>query len=443
MQHPAIFFRFCFGAIPRIVPLLLSTLIVYGLIGLAFSAEPVKPAGDLPADGIYPQGRKLAFAGYSGDPARDLSNGFTLAGPVYGDQKPYLERCLANDWPVIAHIGPSITFNDKAPNKYKVDPASLQNEVEQQVKQLAKHKQVAWWAIRPEELRWWRKDEMQYLDILCKTIRDNDLLDRPIYMYNPNHRDANSLIPIAEHVHVLAKGCYVNHVGRKRDRAWVRWSVEQEIEALKAAGRPDAIPLVMPELCKDPEPDEDGEIRAWVRHDVYLGLASGAKGVLIWSLFRRTQVKRTWQLWYDAYSECAQELNGELGLSQVFLFGERMATLAVQPTADSNATTVTLGGDAEVTTTTEQEREQRRVEVPSWTAAEYSYDGRRWLFLINSANTPATFNLSGFPPGSEVSDTFSGQRIDIQPDQPWKLQLPAYGVCGVRWAEGTTGSPQP
>jgi len=38
----------------------------------------------------YPQG-----AGYSGDPARDLANGFTLAGPVYGDQELYLEHCFA------------------------------------------------------------------------------------------------------------------------------------------------------------------------------------------------------------------------------------------------------------------------------------------------------------------------------------------------------------
>lgn len=50
----------------------------------AVSAEPAVSASDLSADGIYPQGRKLAFAGYSGDPARDLANGFTLAGPVYG-----------------------------------------------------------------------------------------------------------------------------------------------------------------------------------------------------------------------------------------------------------------------------------------------------------------------------------------------------------------------
>jgi hypothetical protein len=72
-------------------------------------------------------------------------------------------------------------------------------------------------------------------------------------------------------------------------------------------------------------------------------------------------------------------LNGELGLSQVFLFGERSATLTVQPTADSKATTVTIGGDAEATTTTEHEREQRRVEVPSWTAAEYTVWRQPWF----------------------------------------------------------------
>lgn len=412
------------------------------LVGAELSAELPKSVRDLPPDGIYPQGRKLAFAGYSGDPARDLANGFTLAGPVYGNQQPYLERCFANGWPVIAHVGPSITFNDKDPAKYKVDPTGLKREVEQQVKELAGHKQVAWWAIRPEELRPWRADEMKYLAIVCETIRENDSRHRPIYLYNPNHRDASSLTPIAKHVDVLAKGCYVNLVGRKRDRAWVRWSVEQEIEGLRAAGRTDAIPLVMPELCRDPEPDEDAEIRAWVRHDVYLGLASGAKGVLIWSLFKRREVKRTWQLWYDAYSQCARELNGELGLSQVFLFGERMATLTVQPTGDA-AAAVTPGGDAERTTTNAQERAQRKVDVPSWTAAEFVYDGSHWLFLFNSANNPATFSLSGWPREPRVQYAFTGKAIDVETDAAWRLTLPAYGVTAIRWTNPAVTSGKP
>ena len=51
---------------------------------MAVSAEPAVSAGNLPADVIYPPSRKLAFAGHSGDPARDLASGFVLAGPVYG-----------------------------------------------------------------------------------------------------------------------------------------------------------------------------------------------------------------------------------------------------------------------------------------------------------------------------------------------------------------------
>ena len=150
----------------------LAALIV--LAGVYSFASAAEPADKLPADGIYPQGRKLAFMGYSGDPARDLANGFTVAGPVYGNQTAYLERCFQNDWPVVAHIGPRITFKDKDPAKYKLDPVTLKEEVEKQVRELAVHKQIVWWAVHPEELRHWRKDEMQYLTIVCETIRKND-----------------------------------------------------------------------------------------------------------------------------------------------------------------------------------------------------------------------------------------------------------------------------
>ena len=371
------------------------------------------------ADGIFPQGRKLAFLGYSGDPGRDLTNGFTVAGPVYGNQMPYLERCFSNGWPVVAHIGPHITFNDKSATKYKLDPPSLRAEVEKQVKELAPHKEIVWWAVTPEELRSWRKDEMQYLDIVCDVIRHNDPLARPIYLYNPNHRDAASLLPIAKQVNLLAKGCYVNSAGKKRDRAWVRWSVEQECAAIHNAGRTNSIPLVMPELCQDPEPDEDKEIRAWVRHDVYLGLASGAKGVFIWSLFKRKEVKRTWQLWYDAYAECARELNGPRALAQVFLFGERRTKLKVVP----------VKGGAEPDTTTAAERAQREIKMPSWTATEFFNASNHYLFLINSANTPATFTVTGYPIGARTVNAFDDAAINLA--KP--LELPAYGVAAVRF----------
>ncbi len=89
--------RYPSALIQNAVATLLLAVLLCGnsLMRVAVSAQPAVPASDLPADGIYPQGRKLVFAGYSGDPARDLANGFTLAGPVYGDQELYLEHCFA------------------------------------------------------------------------------------------------------------------------------------------------------------------------------------------------------------------------------------------------------------------------------------------------------------------------------------------------------------
>lgn len=395
-------------------------------------AQTIAPT-TLPAEGIYPRGRKMAFMGYSGVPSRDMANGWTVAGPVYGNQQPYLESCFAANWPVIAHIGPHVTFNDKSPTKYKLDEPSLREQVEAQVKAFADHPQVAWWAVTPEELRPWRKDEMKYLEIVCDSIRKNDPRGRPIYLYNPNNRDAKRLEPIARQVDVLAKGCYVNLTGHKRDRAWVRWSVEQEVQAIQAAGRPGAIPLLMPELCADPDPAEDKQIADWVRHDVYLGLASGAKGVLVWSLFKRGGVKRTWQLWYDAYSQCAKELNGERGLAQVFLFGRQQSTLQVSIVKGSATTKTTLGGEMEANTTSDAERAKRQVKTPAWTAAEFVYGGATWLFVINSANEPSSFSVAGWPQNSRAQNGFNSKTIELTDGTPLAVPLGPYGVAAFRF----------
>jgi len=400
----------------------------------AFYAPPAATSTNLPADGIYPHGRKLAFMGYSGQPERDLTNGFTVAGPVYGNQMPYLERCFAEHWPVVAHIGPHITFADKNPAKFRLDEITLRQQIQTQVQALAPHTEIVWWAVTPEELRPWRPEEMKYLAIVCQTIRDTDPQHRPLYLYNPNNRTAETLLPIAREVDVLAKGCYVNSVGRKRDRAWVRWSVEQEIAALGKACRSNAIPLVMPELCKDPEPGENKEIRNWVRHDVYLGLCSGARGVLIWSLYPRKEVRGTWQLWYDAYAECGKELNGQRALAQVFLFGERRSDLKVNLVrGDANATT-TLGGSAEPTTTSSAERAKREIKLASWTSAEFAYGDRRWLFLVNSANSPAAFAITGWPRGSSAQNAFNDSSLPLPDHTPLQLELPAYGVAAISFS---------
>ena len=400
-----------------------------------FYATGTNSPADLPADRIYPRGRKLAFMGYSGDPARDLANGFTVAGPVYGDQMPYLEKCFANNWPVVAHIGPKVTFKDGDPAKYQPDPVALREEIRRDVQALARHRQIIWWAIHPEELRPWRKDEMLYLETVAAAIREADPEGRPIFLYNPNHRDAGTLAPIARHVDVVAKGCYVNLSGKKRDRAWVRWSVEQELEAIRTAGaRAGSFALVMPELCQDPPPGEETEIRAWVRHDVYLGLLAGARGVMIWSLFKRKEVRNTWQIWYDAYAECARELNGTAELAAVLLFGRPMKDLQVATTHGTGGNApLKLGGTMEPETSSPEESRPREITAPTWLAREFAFHTSRYLFVVHSGNEPAGFEISGWPPGSIAESAFDGKPLALHHGTALKFDLPAYGVLAIRF----------
>ena len=397
-----------------------------------FSTDtPVSPG--VPADGFYPNGKKMAFMGYSGDPARDLTNGFTVAGPTYGDNKLYVEQCAAHGWPVVASVSHGPRFTDKDTSKnYRLNETELRANVAAEVSAIAPLKEIVWWAILPEELRTWRKDEMQYLEIVSDTIRANDPQRRPLYIYNPNNRDAASLAPIARQVDVVGKGCYVNTSGKKRDRAWVGWSIDQEVAAIKAAGRPDGIPILMPELCKDPAPGEEKEIRSWVRHDVYLGLTHGAKGLCLWSLFKRREVSKTWQLWYDAYAECGRELNGVRNLSQVFLFGgEPSAHAGVRLVKGAAMTDVRLGGNAEPVTSSAQERRDRVQVMPSFTAREYVYGGDHWLFVVNSSNDPATFVVSGWPKDALAENAFDSTPIALP--ALLHLDLPAYGVAAIRF----------
>ena len=172
-----------------------------------------------------------------------------------------------------------------------------------------------------------------------------------------------------------------------------------------------------------------------MRHDVYLGLVSGGKGVVIWSLFRRGGVKRTWQRWYDAYAECGRELNGPRGLSQVFLFGKRQATLKIELSQGTAAANVALGGDVEPTTTTKAERAARAVKLPTWSAAELAYDAQDWLFLVNSGNEPATFVVVGFPQQANVSDAFTDAARPLAEHGRLQVRLDAYGVAALRIAK--------
>lgn len=402
----------------------------------AFLSPPiVNLATTLPADGIYPRGQRMLYAGYSGVAARDLANGFSVVGPAYGaGNEAQSAACDKAGLPHIVQVGPfdgNVGGNWEAASKIplaEVGPRTAAN-----VARHAASRSVVMWAVQPEELRPWRKDEMAYLKAVCDAIRAADPLRRPIFLYNPNHRDAASLANIVPHVDVVAKGCYANGAGHKDNRAWIRWSVEQ-MRTAAIRGGPDRQVLVMPELARDPDPADQPHIAAWVRHDVYLGLMSGADGVLLWSLFPRKEVKATWKTWYDAYAACGRELNGERGLAQVFLFGERRDDLRIETVEPRHDYPLGTSARNALESTTTSPGEGKAGTLHPWTACERQLGAAHHLFLANSMPEPTTFRIAGIPGGVRAESTFDGRPIALPAvGQPLELRLGPWEVVALRF----------
>lgn len=371
--------------------------------------QPAKDKGaSLPADEIYPRGRIFPFGGYSGKPEREKAAGFSMTGPSYGGEKQQLAALEAAEKAGLKYpymVGLPMQFTSKDPTKVlRLSEDEIRQRVTEQVKKVVDRKGVCWWYMGPEELRNWHKNEMDYLRVVSETIRKLDPQKRPLWMYEPNHRDATALAKTGQYQDIIGKGFYVNSAGFKNNRLWVRWGIEQEVAANGQLGGNHTC-LIMPELCKDPPAEERPMIASWVRHDIYLGLMHGGQGVMIWSLFKRPAVRETYNLWYNAYSDVARQLCGPLGLGQVFLFGEDRHDLRVNQLAgDATSTFNTPKEIAEAGSLSEREKKARKFQYPPLSTREIQYGDARYLFICNSQMKPIKVNVSGFPVGCHVKE---------------------------------------
>lgn len=408
------------------------------LFCLPMQAEVATPTKGLE---IYPMGKIFPFMGYSGVPTRDVKNGFTVAGPDYGT--PFYQaakirndryaKMRASGMPYPAFVGLKMHFHDA--KKYKpLSPAEIKRQITAQMKVLLKDPSICWWYVAPEEIRFWYKNELEYLKTVTTTIRELDPHHRPIWMYEPNHRTSAALVKTGQYQDIIGKGCYTNLAGFQKDRIWVRWSVEQEVQAIEKLKKQDQrlrIPLVMPELCQDPKnPSDDKLIPAWTRHDVYLGLMSGAKGVSIWSLFKRGGVKRTWSIWYDSYSKVANELTGELKLGEVFLFGQETDDFKIKQTQGPKSIKLFVGDRTklELGTITEAERKGSTHVYPCLTTKTINYKGSTYLFLCNSHAEKKLKLTVTIPAGHKVSLLPENKPATLNAQGKLLVELPPYAV---------------
>ena len=383
---------------------LLCLLAALAGIGLGALDFPDYDAGKgLPDDQPYPQGRIFPIAGFQGASLKKLSeDGFTVAGPGYGANVARLHKQTKElQIPAFFQIsavqdGKTVTmksFNDKA---FTPDWKQIEASFAEQIRKADReYPTIVYWYIMPEELRWWKKKEMKYLELFHKAVQENDPKKRPVWMYIPNHYGPSAYPKYLPYLDIIGKGMYVNYSGNRNTRNWVRWSSEGQAEAVKNAKGKFAI--CVPELFQNPPEGEEEKIPAWVRHDVYLSLACGSKGVVIFSLSHRPSLKKEIHArYYAAYIEVAKELTGKDGLGQVYLFGKVCQDIKGEALGAEKLTAKTGA---------------KTYESPAVKMSEHLYRGARYLTIVNSAEKPVAFQVSGIPAGLQMRDCLTGEKI--------------------------------
>ena len=363
---------------------------------------------NLPEDKFYPQGSKFLFSLFSvlsPDLERLKDDGFTAIGPYYGDQTKsgVLEKAEAVGLECLYRVGTHIDFvND--PNYIMPTDEQIVEDIISHVKPVVDDKRIAIWYLGNEELRHWRPDEMRWLDVATQTIRELDPHNRPIWMYEPNHRPADGLAKTVVYQDYCGKGFYANLAGYQNNRIWIKWSMEQQHKAIALSGNKNAIPITVPEMCCDPAPQYHELIPTWCRHDVYCSLVNGAKGVVIWSGFRRGGLD-TYDLYYEGYSSVSRELNGELALGQVFLLGEERNRIKTDIYDGVKTVTLrpTLGTIEQIEECIRANRlSDTNIDYNPLSTIELAYKGDVYFFIVNSASAYIKAAVSGLPDRKSV-----------------------------------------
>ncbi len=356
------------------------------------------PGKHLPADKVYPQGRIFPYSGFQPKNILMLKDaGFTMAGPGYGGRLPVLlEESKKENFPFLYTIAAKGITKEKLSNHANVNWEEIRKDIARQVKEAAaNYPNIAWWYLQPEELRYWRPNEYRYLKEAYETIRNSDPLKRPVWMYNPNHYDLSALLKYVPFMDIMGKGMYTNYSGNQEQRAWGRWSSENQVRAIQEC-KSDAVPVCVPEMFEEHPVEKVG---TYARHDVYLSLICGSKGVVIFSIAERpTMSKAVHRAYWKAYSDIAKELKL---LGDVFLFGIDRHDLKGIHVSGPAEQSIKLAG-----------RQTKQTVCPTVAYCEKLTPKGRYLFAVNSSDEPVVYRFEKLPP-ARILDALTNREAAV------------------------------
>ena len=419
-----------------------------------FRPGPVAPA-TLPARGVFPQGRIMHIGGYSpvatavsalgGAVPLELAKaaGFTVAGPYYGPfekSKATMERAAQLGMHVAAQleVPPALRFSGaEAKDALRLRGARMaalgetalrawvRADMEQFLTNPILNQAVSCWAIAPEELRPWIKAELDYEQAYLRAVKDFDPRRRPAFMYEPNNRTTEKLLQTGPGQGFVLEGAYVRGYGWDvRRSVRINWALDQMTGAAAKDGR-----VVVPalELSQDipgftaqeleSDPSGRGRLRRLLRHDVYLAVARGARGIQVWSLFHSRPHMTTYPDLLKGYGEVFRELTAPpLNLQEAILFGERREDIALEVVEGPASIGITQGRGSGGT---ELEAVEGKIDVggqrwPAVRLANIAYGRERVLIVVNSATQPVRVRLRGIPAAAGMSILSGDEAAEVK-----------------------------
>lgn len=284
---------------------------------------------------------------------------------------------------------------------------------------------LAWWDL-PEELRYWYAGEMAVVRNYSAWTRRYDPLRRPVYFYTPNHYTASAIANYVPYIDLVPVSAYTTYA--KQPHAWVRWRVAQVLEAISLAGATigndhlagQKTPIAALELYHSSNTDWMTPEGAY--HDFWAAIAAGARGIFIYSYYRRNGGPVLLDS-LAAYNKAAAELTGPQHLDQVVLSGAEASDVSWE--------VVTGPADTEPF---QPLSVPAPVVLPSIACRAVRRDDVLHLIMVNSSTEPVTVRVDGLRRTSGmVQLPFEGEHVRVNGGRI-TLEFAPLGVHIVRAA---------
>ena len=343
----------------------------------------------------YPRGRQFPLGLYSIHTVEEMKDA-TKSG-----------------WNIAHSYGFKFDFLNVASQGGMFALAHLSDDGEQQdrgtIEQLAISDSVAWWDF-PEEQRYWRENEFSLVKNLSQWTRKYDPKQRPNFMYIPSHYDSEAIAKYIPYLDIIGAGCYPEYA--HQPRAWVRWRVESEIEAIHKAGfkvgqdylhgekTPIGIPMLFADVNKM---DIISPVEAY--HDFYSCIVSGARGILVFSYWHQRD-EEVLRKTYQAYAKAASEIAGVENLGQVILFGEENKNISLE-----------IVSGPLYTYNFRPHGMKEDIRYSSLNVLAKEWNGNLYIFAVNSAEKELKVTLKGLPAEKEATVLFEDRTVPVNDGQ--------------------------